>query len=93
MSKLEIKGNSMMANGLTIALDGMPLKSIRSLRLELEAGEANTVAIRFFVDEIDVDAEALAILAAKVGGKDVVDEMADATSLSDTTRWTIATQS
>lgn len=64
-SKISIVGKSGTLLGLQILLDGQPVLGLHSLTLDLSGDEANTVTLGLFVDGIQVDAEALAILEAK----------------------------
>ena len=69
MANLQIKGNSLFPQGLEILIDGVKIKYLKSLDLTLEEGEANECHISFYVDDVEVDAEVLAELEARMRRK------------------------
>lgn len=79
-SKISITGNGGTPSGLQVLVNGQPMPGLRSLTLNLDVDKANTVTLDFFTDEIQVDAEALAVLEAihvKDGGKPAEDELVE----------------
>lgn len=69
MAKLQIKGKSLNPNDLKILIDGVQISMLKSLRLKLDPECVNTCSITFYVDDVDIDAEVLAELEARVKNK------------------------
>ena len=69
--KIEIKAPTLDPRQARVLLDGVDISSgLRSLRLVLERGQANTATIRLDVHEIDIDAQSLATLQAVLALKE-----------------------
>lgn len=65
MAHLEITGGA-TGDSLEVRLDGKTIPHLRGLSFQAKMGGANVVSFEVAVDEVDIDAEALAWIKAKM---------------------------
>lgn len=66
MAKLQIAGGGIHPGEVSVYLDGVRIEKLVSLELTIAHDDANRCRIAFYLTDIEVDAEVLVELQAKI---------------------------
>jgi hypothetical protein len=87
---LKLRNTGIVGNGARVWLDGHEIShGLTGLDISLDVSDATTATLRILVDDLDIDAQTLAVLEAHVregGSEPQTDDLVEVTSLGSETR-------